>query len=338
MRVMITGGTGFIGYHAALRLLDSGHEVCLLVRSLDKAHGLFGERNNLQCVKGDINDRDSLRRALRNCDAMIHSAAVVSTSGSDAQSVYRINTEGTKAVMEVSLEKELQSIIHVSSVTALYDRKAKKLDENSPPGPEGGRSGYGKSKIAIEKYVRSLQDEGAPISIIYPGAVIGPDDPGLTEPHKGILSLMLGVAPSMPTGNQYIDVRDVAEAIYKILETRPESNRFPLGGHFLPWSEHAALLRELTGRLYISVPINSKVTLFTGKVIDRLKSHINIDLPVSEEGMTYATGWVKLDDSHTLETLKIKYRPLRKSLSDALISLSQKGHISAKKLGKLADY
>ncbi|HBQ39843.1 MAG TPA: epimerase, partial [Halieaceae bacterium] len=77
MRVMITGATGFVGYHTAQALLAAGHEVSVLVRSVDKLLNLFGENRVHQVVRGDVTDPQQVARALDGCDAVVHSAAMV---------------------------------------------------------------------------------------------------------------------------------------------------------------------------------------------------------------------------------------------------------------------
>ncbi|MDH3994715.1 MAG: NAD(P)H-binding protein, partial [Gammaproteobacteria bacterium] len=70
MRVMITGGTGFIGYHTTMALLDAGHEVSLLVRSVDKMHAMYGPDLIEHYTVGDIVDQKSVQQAMQGCDAL----------------------------------------------------------------------------------------------------------------------------------------------------------------------------------------------------------------------------------------------------------------------------
>ena len=227
MRVMITGATGFVGYHTAQALLDAGHEVSLLVRSVDKMLALFGQDRVQQVTRGDITDADQVARALQGCDAVVHSAAMVSTSAADAKRVYQTNVEGTRLVLAGAIERGIGRIIHVSSVTALYDPAASRLDENSPPGHAS--NAYGRSKVACERHVRDLQDRGAPVFITYPAQVIGPDDPGLTEPHRGLQLLLQGIVPCTSSGTQYVDVRDIALVHRQLLEQDVPGNRYAQG-------------------------------------------------------------------------------------------------------------
>ena len=209
MKVFVTGGTGFIGSHTCHALLDAGHTVKLFVRNKDKAKALFGNKIR-SVVVGDIASADDVRTAMKGCDAVIHMAAMVSTSKDDAEKVYQTNLSAAENVLGQAVAAGCKKIVHVSSVTAIYDPKAKKLDHKSPLGV--AKNAYGRSKVDCENYARSLQEQGAPLHITYPASVIGPDDPGLTEPHQGLIANLIGVGLDMPSGNQYVDVRDVAQA------------------------------------------------------------------------------------------------------------------------------
>ena len=333
MRIMITGGTGFVGYHSAIALMQAGHEVCLLVRSADKAKKLFGD-DTPDYVVGDIVNAAAIRKALQGCDGAIHSAAMVSTDAKDADLVYNTNLDGAKLVIASAMEQEVKSIIHVSSVTALYDPKATTLDGNSPPGK--AKNAYGRSKVACEKYAREMQDRGAPICITYPASVIGPDDPGMTEPHEGLKTFLTQFIPVMPSGNQYVDVRDVAEVHKRLLCSDITQGRYALGGHYLPWREHSPLLTQLTGRKLQTFPSTGLLMRGLGRMVDVVKRFKTLDIPMGYEAMIYATQWVQLDNAMVEQDLDFAFRPLEESMSDAIKWLHRSGHISAEQAGKLA--
>jgi len=334
MRVMITGATGFVGYHTALALLAEGHEVSLLVRSERKMEQLFGAGRIRHFTPGDITDAGSVRRAMDGCDAVVHSAAMVSTRAADAAAVYRTNVDGTSTVMESALAAGIERIIHVSSVTALYDPAASVLDEHSPPGT--GATGYGRSKVACERYVRQLQASGNPVSITYPASVIGPDDPGLTEAHVGLQTCLQQFVPLMPSGNQYVDVRDIARVHLRLLDRPGTSGRFILGGHYVPWRELAGLLRKVTGRKPLELPMHAGLARLAGRLCDRVGGYIKLDLPLSEEGIADATNWVVMDSSGMERELDFRFRPVEESFRDATGWLYRAGHITAGQAGRAA--
>lgn len=333
MRVMITGATGFVGYHTALALLDAGHEVSLLVRSIDKMLNLFGEDVVTAYTRGDIVEADKVAEAMEGCDAVIHAAAMVSTEAADADRVYNTNVNGAKTVINTALEQGIGPIIHVSSVTALYDPEAKLLDEHSPPG--AAVNAYGRSKVACEKFIRELQAQGEPIYITYPATVIGPDDPGLTEAHVGMQGYLAAFVPLMPSGNQYVDVRDVAEVHLRLLTEQPEYGRYTLGGHYLPWDELADVLEEITGRKLLKIPLMGGFMRATGRLFDRLNQYIPMHVPLTEEAMGYATNWVQMDNSKVEQELDFSFRPVEESMTDTVRWLAEAGHVKPEQAGKL---
>ena len=333
MRIMITGGTGFIGYHTVEAVLDAGHEVVLLVRSEEKMRHLFGDRIE-HFVVGDINDDDAIDAALEGCDGVIHIAALVSIDAADEDYIYQTNFNGTKRIVGGAVKHDMQHIIYVSSVTAIYDPDAEILDENSSPGR--ARKGYGGSKVASEIYVRGLQSSGAPVHITYPATVIGPDAPGMTEAHNGLALFLNPYAPVFETGNQYIDVRDVAEAHLQLVERDIPAGRFPLGGHYLEWVDHPELFSELTGREIKPLKLPTGPMIAAGKVSDWL-SNYGMNSILTSESISYATNFVPLSNDRAMEELDLLFTPLEDSFRDTIIWMAEEGHIDTEKAGDLLD-
>ncbi len=332
MKVLVTGGTGFIGYHTARQLREAGHEVRLLVRNEDKARQLYGDALPELAVS-DVIDRAGVADALAGCDAVVHTAAMVSIDRKDADLVFRTNTGGTRNVIGQAVEMGLSKIVHLSSVTAIFDDRATLLDENSPPGT--ARDAYGRSKVASEEYVRELQEQGAPVFITYPASVIGPDDPGMTEPHEGLVA-NLHATFIMPGGNQWVDVRDVAAAQVAIIEGDFAPGGYCLGGHFLSWRELGRLLGRLTGRRLLPVPLLGVTMRTLGRVMDVVQPILGADTPITHEAMVYATRWVNLDNSRAEQELGIEFRPVEDSIREALQSLHERGKLDDRLAGKLA--
>ncbi len=335
MRVMVTGGTGFIGYHTVKALLDAGIEVSLLVRSEEKLTKVYGEGVVQHFTCGDIADADSVNAAMQGCDAVIHVAALVSTQAADAQRVYQVNLEGTRNVVGGAVEAGMERVIHVSSVTALYDPSARILNEDSPTSPKP--TGYGRSKVACEKYVRALQERGAPVTIVYPASVMGPDAPELTEPHIGLQTYLAQFVPLMSSGNQYVDARDIASAHLQILQGKAVSNRFVLGGHYIPWRELGPLLQQMTGQRIIKVPVSGAAMRMLGSITERVSPLFNLDVPLTREGLNYATRWVRMDNSRIEKELGFQFRPVEETLADTIRWMFEAGYLTAKQAGKIAE-
>jgi dihydroflavonol-4-reductase len=263
-------------------------------------------------------------------------AAMVSTSKDDVDKVFETNLSAAKNVLGKAVEQGCKKIVHVSSITAIYDPKAKKLTHKSPLGV--AQNAYGRSKVECEKYARSLQDDGAPLHITYPASVIGPEDPGLTEPHEGLIGNLFGLGLNTPSGNQYVDVRDVAKAHVALLSKRLPPGRYPLGGHYISWKELYATIERLTGRNVLTIPIPGATMRLLGRTLDVLKPLMEAQTPITHEAMVYATNWVKLDNKKTEADLKLSFLSYEESLVETIRWLERKNHITRIQAGLLSRH
>jgi nucleoside-diphosphate-sugar epimerase len=184
-------------------------------------------------------------------------------------------------------------------------------------------------------YVRSLQATGAPIKTTYPTAVIGPDDPGLSEANRGILAFVRDAAVVTDSGIQIVDVRDVAAAHVRLLEAEAGPTRHLLAGHFVPWGRLATLLEEITGCSLRRYPIPGSIMRASGIVADLVKHVWDFQFPLSREAMQLMTQWVPVTADAAEGGPSFTFRDVRVTLGDTLRWLSAAGHLSAEKLGKL---
>ena len=218
MKVLVTGGTGFVGAHSVKALLDSGHTVRMLVRSPDRIGAALGPLGTQapEHVVGDVTDADSARRALEGCDAVLHAASVYTFDARRAASMRRDNMASVRIVLGTAHELGLDPIVHVSSFAALLPAQAP-LTPDSPVGEPKGA--YNISKAETEQVARDMQDAGAPVVITLPGMVWGPHDPNVGESAifardvlRGLLPFRLGGGPNV------VDVRDVAAMHAAVME------------------------------------------------------------------------------------------------------------------------
>jgi dihydroflavonol-4-reductase len=174
MRVLVTGGTGFVGGWTAKVIADAGHSIRFLVRNPARLQTSVAKLDVdvSDYAVGNITDRVSVRDALQGCDAVLHSAALVATDPRRTSEMLTTNMQGAQNVLGQAVELGLDPIIHVSSFTALFRPNLETLRADLPV--VGGADGYGTSKAQVEIYARGLQDAGAPVNITYPGMVLGP--------------------------------------------------------------------------------------------------------------------------------------------------------------------
>lgn len=337
MRVMVTGGTGFIGSHTVVALLKAGHQVRLLVRSEEKMRKLFAihDIEIEDYIVGDVTDKAAVSEALKGCDAVIHTAAMVATQKKYAELVHRTNVGGTKLVIGQALEQGIKQIVHVSSITAIFDPELPQVDENTEPGKAS--NAYGQSKVECEHYVRKLQAQGAPIAITYPTGVIGPNDPGLTEPLQAFQIFLGKLAVVTTTGIQFVDVRDCADVNVVLLEREPGPSRYALGGHYYLWGELADLLDDLTSRKLFRLKLPPKIMYLVGTVSEMYGRITGQEVTTTREAVTYATKWSVVSNAKVEKELGFKFRDGRQTIEETLIWMAQNGHLQMKHIGRLAD-
>ena len=184
------------------------------------------------------------------------------------------------------------------------------------------------SKTAPENHLRSLQDEGAPLSIVYPPGVIGPDDPGLSEAMRRIQQIMQASVMITSSGFQTVDVRDLAALHTALIErTPPRRGRYIATGRFLPWEECAELLDRAAGIRLPRAKIPGRAGRFFGRVGDRLRPFFAEDPALSREATRLATQWVAFDASRAESELGVVFRDPVETLMDTVRCMAAKGHI-----------
>lgn len=326
-RVLVTGATGLAGSHTVRALLDGGHQVRAFVRSPDKARRVFGSENrSLELAKGDIGDRGSVQVALQGCDAVVHCAAIVAIdSALTPEDLLETNVSGVRNVIGSAVEQGLERILHVSSVATLFRGDGTLISENSEPRPS--KHAYGHSKTVAENYVRELQDEGHPVKIVYPGAIIAPDDPGLTESMNAVRVFMRDFVPLTSSGMQFIDARDLATAHLRILEAEPGAARYLAAGTFVTWREIADIMEAATGVRPRTLRVPGPVLRAVASFLDLVRHVMPVELPLTAESAMYVTRWDPVPNSTALDTMGVKLRDVSESLGDAARWIREAGHM-----------
>jgi dihydroflavonol-4-reductase len=332
VRVLVTGATGFVGSHTVVALHRDGHDLRLLARTPARAVEQLTKAGidpaTVEVVRGDITDAESVQDSLNGCDAVVHAAAVVGIDGSKAAAARSTNELGTRNVLGGAVALGLDPVIYVSSISALFDPKgALLLTPESPVAP--ATNAYAESKAASERYARELQGAGHPVVCVYPGGVLGPDDPGLSEAMRGALIWRQLTMADIDSGYLLIDVRDVAAIIAAALRPGHGARRYLAGHHYLRWRELGRLVAEVTGRPVLLPPIPGMLLRALGRVGDVVHHVIPFSFPLSYEAMDTATRMVPMDDRATVEDLGMTFHEPIDTLRDTYRWLYESGRISA---------
>lgn len=322
MRVLLTGGTGFVGSWTARAVADAGHQVRFLVRTpakLERAAGALGV-DTTDHVEGDITDSAAVRRALDRCDAVIHCAAVVAIGPGAKERMTETNLAGARNVLGQAVDMGLDPVVYVSSLAAVFDPDLALLTGDLPVAD--GLDDYGASKAEVERYVRSLQDAGAPVQITYPGMVIGPPaGDQLGEGTEGVLkAVKLRMIPGRRSKWTVCDVRDLGRLHAALLSRGRGPQRWPAGGVQIGMAGLAQTLAEAAGHRVVYVPVPDGWLRGFGRVNDRLR----LGTPLTEAAMEYHTRMPPSDNA-PVESLGVTFRDPRETLRDAVAGLREAG-------------
>ena len=340
MRVMLTGATGFTGSHTARALLARGHRVRALVRDVRKLEKIFGADSPLcaEALEGDVTNERDVKRALDGCDAVAHTAALVDLRRSMAARVMETNTRGVELVIGGAVDRGLSSILYVSSLAVFFDPRRPRSDPLNPEEALAPASnGYGRSKIEAERFVRRLQDRGAPIRVSYPVGIFGPDDPGLSEGNGSILAWLGTLPVHTSSGLQIVDVRDLAQMHRVLLERPGGACRYVAAGELIAWSDMGPLLASLTGVPVRPLRIPGPLLRSIGRAGDLIKRFYDFDFPATYEAMCFASRWPGTDASKTVQDLGIHFRPKEETMRDTLAWLNRAGYLKDAVAGRLAQ-
>lgn len=238
-RVLLTGGTGFLGSHVAELLVDAGHDVLATVRTTSDTRWI--DPLPIETITADLEDAGGLAAALEGAEVVVHVGGV--TIAADPGVYDRVNHLGTGALAGAAAEAGVERFVYVSSLAA-----------RGPDGAGGPVSPYGRSKRDGERRLAELTAAGrAPgrVTILRPGGIYGPRDPDLLSLFRMAARGLL-VLPSVEGRLQPAFVRDVARAVVKSLESAagaPSADPLPVAGRdIVTWEEVGEVMATAFGR------------------------------------------------------------------------------------------
>ena len=330
MRILVTGVTGFVGWHAARRMVEAGHEVRVLARDAVKAERCLSPLgiDSSHVVVGCMTDASAVDRAVDGCDAVVHAAASVSVTVAGGDSAFDDNVLGTERVIGTACEKGVEHVVFVSSAAAIFDPRAQAITADSPLVDSDTR--YGRSKVASDRIVRNLQQDGAPVATVYPSGVIGPHDPGLSESVRAYRRFLRGTLRSSG-GTQFVDVRDLAEVLLRLTENG-QAGRYVAAGPFFTWSELTVLIEEVCGVRLSRINAPGWLLRGAGRVADTVARLTGATLPISGEALSVATLWRPIADSPAITGMGFPWHPPHQTLHDMYEWFVSSGRLAAEQV------
>ena len=233
MKVFVTGATGFVGHHVAKALAAEGAELRMLVRKTSNLSNLEGIRG--ETVLGDLSEPDSLKSALKDCEALMHVAADYRLWIPDPKAMYRANVEGTRALLRLAREAQVKRFVYTSSVATMhFFTNGIVSNEDTPVTLKDMVGHYKRSKFLAEQEAIQAAQSGQQVIILNPTTPIGPNDQKPTPTGRIFVDFLNGKFPAyMDTGLNLVDVSEVATTHVAALTKGTPGRRYILGGENL---------------------------------------------------------------------------------------------------------
>ncbi|HWW91723.1 MAG TPA: NAD-dependent epimerase/dehydratase family protein [Vicinamibacteria bacterium] len=248
MKILLTGGTGFLGKNVARRLAAHGHALRVLARGGSNLEGLPA---GAETVRGDVTDGDSLRRAAAGCGALVHLAALVKSWVPDPARFEAVNVGGLTNALGAAREAGAR-LVYTSSFIAVGPAGPLPADETRVHPGGVFRNAYERTKARADGLAREAAAGGEDVVMLYPGVVYGPGE--MTDGNlvvKMVADHLRGRFPGLiGPGDRlwsYAFVEDVAEGHALALERGGRGERYFLGGENVSLNGFFALLQEVAG-------------------------------------------------------------------------------------------
>ena len=242
--VLVTGASGFLGWHVARLLLQRGDSVRALVRPGSRLRELDAEP-----VTGDLRDPESLARAVAGCGLVFHAAADYRLWARDPRDLYRSNVDGTRHLLAAAQRAGVERVVYTSTVGCIGIPSEGLGDEDTPVSLADMAGDYKRSKFLAEQVALQFAREGLPVVIVNPTAPVGDHDVKPTPTGQTVLDFLNGKMPAfIDTGLNIVDARDAAQGHLLACERGRIGERYILGSENLTLAQILQTLAKIAGR------------------------------------------------------------------------------------------
>ncbi|MBN9349788.1 MAG: NAD-dependent epimerase/dehydratase family protein [Chitinophagaceae bacterium] len=324
-KILVTGASGLVGKELVQQLLDRGYRV----RALYHKSPIEIKDSNLEIFQGDILDVVSIEEAISQITHVFHCAAIVSYDPIDRYRLMKYNIEGTANVVNACIDAKVQKFVHVSSVAAIGRlRQDEMVNEETQWTEKNNNSNYGKSKYLGELEVWRGLGEGLDVVIVNPSLILGGDN--WSTGSSAIFKSAYEEFPWYSEGiSGFVDVKDVAAAMIRLMESDISGQRFILSGENLSYREIFNTIAQCFGKK----PPHRRVTPFLAELVwrlEKIKAMINGKRPLlTKETAQTSLAKVYFDNSKILKALPgFEFTPLHETIERTCKVLKEKYKLS----------
>ena len=328
-RTLITGATGFIGNHVTRMALEAGDDVRVMVMPGEDCSPLDGL--DVEFVEGNLLDHSTFAPALKGVDKMYHLAALFAVWTKDPDLHYKINVQGTEALMKEALRADLEKVVYTSSVAAIGINPGEMSNEETPFNCWPWASEYIMSKYIAHQVVKGLVSKGLPATMVLPGLPFGPGDRAPTPTGSVILQVLQGKAKNWWKGGVcLVDVRDVARGHILAMEKGRIGESYCLTNTEANMSSKALI--EMVGRIagidgVATRELPPKVLLRAARLME-LWSKVTGKAPMTTyKNTVYILQENFVDSSKAVRELGMPQNPIEQAIEDSISWFRENGYV-----------
>jgi len=266
MKVLVTGATGYVGHNLALTLAQQGNEVNILVRNPGSV--FIPRHRHIHVFTGDITEKISILPAMKGCERVFHTAALVRLYANKPSSFYDINVEGTRHVLEVALDTGVKKFIFTSTCGVIGPSLNKPMSE-ADPRITGFSNDYDLSKFLAEKLVIDYAKLGLFTVIASATKVFGPGIETHPLSFNGMIRRFIeGKITFCPKPDDlisnYVFIDDLVTGHIQAIEKGRSGEKYILGGENLSYADFFQTLRNVSGIKGTLFPASKNLARFYG--------------------------------------------------------------------------
>jgi len=320
-KILITGGTGFLGTHIVRQLLDAGEKNLRVMAS--SIPGWMTDAG-VEPAVGSVARPDDVKAALKNVSAIFHLAGKVSRDNQDAAAMNKIHVEGTRILCEAAKEAGVHTMMLASSSGTIAVSEDEQIFDETFPQPVDvfSRWAYYASKYYQERAaIESFDGDGRKLVILNPSLLLGPDDERLSS-TKPVLDFLARKIPYSPSGGlNFVDARDAASAFISALEKGKHQEKYLLGSANMTFPQFFGRLERLSG---ISAPmfkVPKKLAMAGSSMIESVFKNWGKASPVASKEVEQAEYFWYFDSSKAEEQIGFAPRDPQETLQDTIAYL-----------------
>lgn len=322
-KILITGGTGFLGSHIVRQFLDAGEKHLKVMASSEPE---WMKDAGVKAVEGSVTNRDDVAKACKNVSAIFHLAGKVSRDNEDAAAMNKIHIGGTRLLCEAAKEAGVSTMILASSSGTIAASEDEQVFDETFPQPVDviSRWAYYASKYYQERTaLESFTDEGQRLVILNPSLLLGPDDERLSS-TKPMLDFLAKKIPYTPSGGlNFVDVRDTAAAFISALEKGRHQEKYLLGSANMTFPEFFGRLERLSGISAPMLKVPKKLAMAGSTIIESVFKNWGKASPVASKEVEQAEYFWYFDSSKAEDELGFAPRDPQETLQDTISYLRE---------------